>query len=180
MLDRSDINTRFVNKLKSYEDKEDAISDAQLAIERRDRSDRRRPSLKGFLYGLFLSRRRGPRRAENYLGYYSDWYDVKLLVLSLGLLLLSCLDAALTMKLLSNGAVEINPVMDELIKKGTNYFVGIKIAVTALCILVLVAHNRFKLFNILRVDIVLIAAVFVYLGLVTYEFYLFTLNIPKG
>ena len=165
--------------MKSYEHKEDAVSDAQLAIERRDRSDRRRPSLKGILYGLFLSRRRGPRRAETYLGHYSDWYDVKLLALSLGLLLLSCLDAALTMKLLSNGAVELNPVMDGLIQKGTNYFVAIKIAVTALCILVLVAHNRFKLFNLLRVDIVLIAAVFIYLGLVTYEFYLFSLNIPQ-
>ena len=165
------------NKLKSYEQTEDA-KDAQLALERRDRSDRRRPSLKGFVYGLFRARRRGPRRAENYLSHHTDWYDVKLLVLSLSLLLLSCLDAAMTMKLLSFGAVELNPIMDELLKQGTKYFVGIKIAVTALCILVLVAHNRFKIFNTIRVDIILIAAVFIYLGLVTYEFYLYTLGAP--
>ena len=166
------------NNLKSYQQSEDA-SDAQLAIERRDRFDRRRPSFKGFLYGLFRARRRGPRRAENYLSHYSDWYDVKLLVLSLSLLLLSCLDAAMTMKLLSLGAVELNPIMDELLKQGTKYFVGIKIAVTALCIIVLVAHNRFKIFNFIRVDIILITAVFIYLGLVTYEFYLYTLDVPS-
>lgn len=164
--------------MKSYEQSEDAVSDAQLALERRDRrDDRRNPSLKGFLYGLFFARRRGPRRAEN-LYQYSDWYDVKLLVLSLSLLLLSCLDAAMTMKLLSLGAVELNPIMNELINQGTSFFVWIKVAVTALCIIVLVAHNRFKLFNFLRVDVVLIAAVFIYLGLVTYEFYLYTLGAP--
>lgn len=170
-------NNRVGNNLKYYEQTEDA-TDAQLAIERRDRNDRRNPSLKGFLYGLFLARRRGPRRAENYLSHYTDWYDVKLLVLSLSLLLLSCLDAAMTMKLLSFGAVELNPIMDELLKQGTKYFIGIKIAVTALCIIVLVAHNRIKIFNFLRVDILLIAAVFIYLGLVTYEFYLYTLGVP--
>ncbi len=162
--------------MNSYEQTEDA-KDAQLAIERRDRRDRRQPSLKGFFYGLFRARRRGPRRAENYLSHYSDWYDVKLLVLSLSLLLLSCLDAAMTMKLLSLGAVELNPIMDELLKQGTKYFVGIKITVTALCIIVLVAHNRFKIFNLIRVDVVLLTAVFIYLGLVTYEFYLFTLDV---
>ncbi len=166
--------------LKPYEQSEDAVSDAQLAFERRDRKDRRQPSLKGFIYGLFLARRRGPRRAENYLNHYSDWYDVKLLVLSLSLLLLSCLDAAMTMRLLSLGAVEMNPIMDELLKKGTNYFIWIKIGVTALCLIVLVAHNRLKIFKVIRVDLILITAVFMYLGLVTYEFYLFTLDIPPG
>jgi hypothetical protein len=168
----AELEHRFV---KIYEHTEDSVSDAQLALERRDRSDRRNPSLKGFFFGLFLARRRGPRRAEN-LYHYSDWYDVKLLVLSLSLLLLSCLDAAMTMKLLSLGAVELNPVMNELINRGTHFFVWIKIAVTALCVIVLVAHNRIKLFNIIRVDVVLITAVFIYLGLVTYEFYLYTLG----
>ncbi len=170
-------NSGVGNKLKYYEQTEDA-KDAQLALERRDRLDRRRPSLKGFIYGLFHARRRGPRRAENYLSHYTDWYDVKLLVLSICLLLLSCLDAAMTMRLLSFGAVELNPIMDELLKQGTKYFIGVKIAVTALCIIVLVAHNRIKLFNIIRVDIILISAVFIYLGLVTYQFYLFTLDMP--
>ena len=162
--------------MKAYEQTADAASDAQLAIERRDRYDRRRPSLRGFLYGLFLARRRGPRRVEIYLSQYSDRYDLKLLVLSLSLLLLSCLDAAMTMKLLFFGAAEINPIVDQLLKQGGNYFVGIKAVITALCFIALVAHNRLKIFNLLRVDIVLITAVFIYVGLVTYEFYLYTLS----
>ena len=163
--------------MNSYEQAEDS-KDAQIAIERRDRYDRRIPSFKGFIYGLFLTRRRGPRRAENFLSHHTDWYDVKLLVLALSLLLLSCIDAAMTMKLLSMGAIELNPIMDQLLKQGTKYFVGIKIAVTALCIIVLVAHNRFKIFRTIRVDVILITAVFIYLGLVTYEFYLYTLDVP--
>jgi len=169
------VNSGAGDNLKSYEQKEEA-SDAQLAIERRDLRDRRRPSVKGFVYGLFFARRRGPRRADSYLSHYTDWYNLKLLVLSLSLLLLSCLDAALTMKLLSFGAVELNPIMDGLLKQGASYFIGVKIAVTALCIVVLVAHYQFKIFKMLRVDIMLIATVFIYLGLVTYEFYLYTLS----
>ena len=68
--------------------------------------------------------------------------------------------------------------MNELLEKGTQYFIWIKISITALCVIVLVAHNHIKLFNLIRVDVVLIAAVFIYLGLVTYEFYLFTLGAP--
>lgn len=176
-MDTAQVYSGVGSNLKLYEQKEDS-RDAQLAIERRDRQDRRKPSIRGFLYGLFRARRRGPRRAENYMDHYTDWYDVKLLVLSLGLLLLSCLDAAMTMKLLSLGAVELNPIMDKLLLQGANYFIGIKIAVTALCVIVLVAHNKLKIFKFVRVDIILITAVFMYLGLVTYEFYLYTLNVP--
>ena len=164
--------------MSSFESGEDLNSDAQLALERRNSGDRRNPTLKGFLIGCVKCRRRGPRRAESYLYYQTDWYDVKLLVMALGLLLLSSLDAAMTMHLLNNGAVEINPIMNYLLRQGANVFIITKIAMTSICIVVLVAHYHSRVFNWLRVDIMLLLALFIYTGLVTYEFFIYTMIQP--
>ena len=158
--------------MSSLQSPEDFNQDAQLAIDRRECQERRRFTIKGFLYGCIKCRRRGPRRAENYLLAYTDWYETKLLVLAIALLLLSALDAALTLTLLANGAVEINPLMDFLLRKGVDYFIVIKLMMTASCIIILIAHYRFKLFQRLRVDIMLLGALFIYTGLITHEFYM--------
>ena len=161
--------------MSTLESQEDLTSDAQLALERRNAPDRRNPSFKGFLIGCIKCRRRGARRAESYLYYHTDWYDVKLLVMALSLLLLSSLDAAMTMHLLKDGAVEMNPIMDYLLKQGAYVFIITKIAMTSVCIIVLVAHYHSRIFNWLRVDILLLFALFIYTGLVTYEFFIFAI-----
>ncbi len=155
------------------ESKEDVVLDAQLAIERRDRSDRRDPTFKGFLLGCIKCRRRQQRRADCFTHYETDWYDTKLLVMALTLLLLSATDAAMTMTLLENGAVEVNPFMNFLLSHSSKAFIYTKLAMTCVCIIVLVAHYHSRIFNSLRVDILLMFALFVYMGLVTYEFYLY-------
>ena len=151
------------------ESQEDLDLDAQLALERRNRSDRRSPTLKGFFIGCIKCRRRGPRRAESYLYHQTDWYDVKLLVMALTLLLLSALDAAMTMHLL-----QVNPVMDYLLRQGARTFIITKISITSMCIMVLVTYYHSRILNWLRVDILLLLALFIYTGLVTYEFYIFS------
>ncbi len=161
--------------MSTLESQEDQTSDAQLALERRERLDRRSSTAKGFLIGCIKARRRGQRRAENYLYFQTDWYDVKLLVMAISLLLLSCLDAAMTMHLLNSGAVEVNPIMDYLLRQGAHVFIFTKIAMTSVCIVVLVAHYHSRIFNWLRVDIMLLFALFVYSGLVTYEFFIYTM-----
>ena len=155
--------------MSTLESQEDMMSDAQLALERRNARDRRNPTFKGFLIGCIKCRRRGPRRAESYLYFQTDWYDVKLLVMALGLLLLSCIDAALTMYLLDRGATEANPLMNYLLTKGIHTFVYTKVAMTAICIIVLVMHYHSRIFNWLRVDVLLLFALFIYSGVVTYE-----------
>lgn len=159
--------------MSTLESKEDVVLDAQLAIERRDRSDRRNPTFKGFVIGCFKARRRQQRRFGSIVHYETDWYDTKLLVMALTLLLLSATDAAMTMTLLNNGAVEINPFMNFLLSHSSQAFIYTKLAMTAVCIVVLVAHYHSRIFNSLRVDILLMFALFVYMGLVTYEFYLY-------
>ena len=159
--------------MSTLESKEDVVLDAQLAIERRDRSDRRNPSFKGFLIGCIKARRRQQRRVDSIVHYETDWYDTKLLVMALSLLLLSATDAAMTMTLLNDGAVEMNPFMNFLLSHSSQAFIYTKLAMTSICIIVLVAHYHSRIFNSLRVDILLMFALFVYMGLVTYEFYLY-------
>ena len=159
--------------MSTLESKEDVVLDAQLAIERRDRSDRRNPSFKGFLIGCIKARRRQQRRVDSIVHYETDWYDTKLLVMALSLLLLSATDAAMTMTLLNDGAVEMNPFMNFLLSHSSQAFIYTKLAMTSVCIIVLVAHYHSRIFNSLRVDILLMFALFVYMGLVTYEFYLY-------
>ena len=75
--------------MSTLESKEDLTLDAQLALERRDKQDRRIPTFKGFLIGCLKCRRRQQRRADSFVHYQTDWYDTKLLVMALTLLLLS-------------------------------------------------------------------------------------------
>ena len=159
--------------MSTLESKEDTTLDAQLALERRDRVDRRKPTFKGFLTGCFKCRRRQQRRADSFAHYETDWYDAKLLVMALTLLLLSATDAGMTMTLLDHGAVELNPLMNFLMGHSIETFIYTKLALTAVCIVILVAHYHSKIFNNVRVDIILMFALFVYMGLVTYEFFLY-------
>ncbi|MEM8843565.1 MAG: DUF5658 family protein [Pseudomonadota bacterium] len=157
--------------MSSFQSREDMVSDAQLAIERRNRQDRRQPSLKGFIIGCFKCRRRQPRRAEGYLHYHTDWYDTKILVMALALVILSIMDAAMTMHLINHhGAVEINPFMNYLLQQGSHVFIYTKLVLTCICVFILAAHYYSRVLSWLRVDIVLIFALFIYMGLVTYEF----------
>lgn len=149
------------------------IADNDTQTCRRYKYDRRNPTLKGFLIGCLKSQRRNQRR-ENCPSYYqTDWYDLKLFVMALALLLLSITDAAMTMTLINNGAVEVNPFMDFLLNQSTNTFVYTKIILTSVCIIILVAHYHSKLFNTFRVDRILIFALSVYSALITYEVILY-------
>ena len=164
--------------MSSFQSREDAVSDAQLAIERRNRQDRRQPTLKGFIIGCFKCRRRQPRRAEGFVHYHTDWYDTKILVMALALMVLSVVDAAMTMYLINNhGAIEVNPIMNYLLEQGSNVFLYTKLGLTALCVFILAAHYYSKVLSWLRVDIILILALFIYMGLVTYEFALLNMVI---
>ncbi|MFK8026899.1 MAG: DUF5658 family protein [Gammaproteobacteria bacterium] len=141
--------------------------------ERREKRDRRAPTFTGFLLGCIKTQRREQRRSNSFAHYQTDWYDTKLFIMALAILFLSVTDAAMTMTLLNNGAVEVNPFMNYLLSHSIHAFVYTKLALTSICILVLVAHYHSKLFNTLRVDILLKFALTVYSTLVLYEIFLF-------
>jgi len=130
---------------------------------RREGRDRRaKHSIFYFNVKAFRGRRCRPRRVmERYhkgrVGYFVDVYHREIGLLSVLLLLLSCADAFMTLQLLQLGAIELNPVMDGLIKGSVQSFVGFKVALTALSILLLVRCSNFhimggvKVVNIIRI-----------------------------
>lgn len=87
-------------------------------------------------------------------------------------MLLSSLDAFLTLQLLSRGAVEVNPVMAAVLQYGTFPFAASKMALTGLSLLVIVFLVRSTLFNVVRTGWTLTLFFSLYCCLVCYEFVL--------
>ena len=136
----------------------------------RDEIDRREFSWRTVLFGFMRSRRRDKRREEEEEPLFTDWHHPWLFFLATGTMLLSCLDAFLTLQLLDNGAVEINPVMDSLIGRGTGSFAATKMLLTGGGILTLVFLSRARFMNLLRTGLILTIFFSFYACLVCYEF----------
>ena len=139
--------------------------------ERRQGPDRRRTTLRSFLKGGFTPRRRGGRRAgEHHLPI--DWHEPYLLFLSVTILLLSVVDAFLTLTLMTAGATEANPVMAFVLRQHPQLFALSKMAFTSIGVLVLVAVARARLFRVMRVGAVLQGLFVAYVALIAYEWWL--------
>ncbi|MCU0934667.1 MAG: DUF5658 family protein [Gammaproteobacteria bacterium] len=149
--------------------------------DRRGGRDRRRTTLASLLRGSpYQNRRRGPRRAADRHGYYVDWYEPRLLLVSLGVLLLSCADAALTLVLLDLGAVEVNLLMARLIHVDVALFAAVKVALTAFGVVVLVVHFSFRLFRRVPVGDLLTLFLAGYLVLLAHELAMLSRLMPVG
>ena len=142
--------------------------------ERRVGSDRRRTTLGSFLKGGLTPRRRDGRRAgEHHLPI--DWHHPYLLFLSVTILLLSVVDAFLTLTLLTIGATEANPVMAFVLSNHPQMFALTKMAFTSIGVLVLVAVARARLFRFVKVGAVLQGLFVAYVALIAYEWWLLRL-----
>jgi hypothetical protein len=138
------------------------------AIEQR-KTDRRYFSLQTLLGTLFVNRRRNFRRQDDHLDSYIDWYGPTPLIATLLIILLCCLDAFLTLILLNHGAVELNILMDWLIKRDIHTFTVTKLAITSIALVVLVMHFNFRIYRIFTVRYLMYALVPVYLVLIAHE-----------
>ena len=83
----------------------------EAIVERRLTQERRGFSWRTVFFGFTHSRRRGARRREDADVIFVDWHHPWLFFLSVGIMLLSCTDAFLTLTLLQRGMIEANPVM---------------------------------------------------------------------
>ena len=123
-----------------------------------------------------MRRRQGMRRdADKIHGHYVDIHDPKTIYVSVLIIILSCFDAFFTLLLLQKGiAYEANPVMKVLIESNNiTLFVLTKTAITATCIIFLVAHKHFWIIrNRIRTHMALFAALIAYLCLINYEVFL--------
>lgn len=106
----------------------------------RSAGDRRRKTLPQLNYLVAGGRRRRVRRLEDsHRIVLLDRYSPKLLAAIMGILVLSLLDAALTLYLVEHGASELNPVMDYFLKKGPLIFTVTKYLLTCIAVLIFLA-----------------------------------------
>ena len=117
----------------------------------------------------------GGRRTGDAMNAYVDHYEPHLLLVAAAIVLCSNFDAAMTLHLIANGAVELNLAMAVLIEADVRQFVYAKIALTCLSVVLLVVHKNFRVFGTLRVVHLLYGILAGYLTLVVYELWLFSL-----
>lgn len=131
--------------------------------------DRRKRSTWSIIYGNFRPRRRDPRRNEDRNRFLADWHHPSLLYVSIAILLLSATDAYLTMRLLNEGARELNWFMAQLIHANPQQFIALKMALTGLGVILLVTRRHARLFGRIPIEGVLYAIMFGYVVLIAYE-----------
>jgi len=137
--------------------------------ERRSRADRRVPGWRTVFYGFTRSRRRQNRRSNDADIVFLDWHHPWLFFLAVGTMLLSCADAFLTLKLLSHGMYEANPIMAAIMEHGVGAFVATKMALTGGGILILVYLAKTRFMNRLRTGLILTCFFSFYCCLICYE-----------
>jgi hypothetical protein len=114
----------------------------------------------------------GARRSSSRFNAYVDWYEAPLLAAALITLICSVLDAYLTLTLIELGGVELNYLMDNLMRRSQEQFVTLKVALTGLGVIFLVVHKNFSLFMQFRVGHLLHAVAAGYLALIGYQYLL--------
>lgn len=134
-----------------------------------ERTKRRSFSWRTVFYGFTRSRRRGHRRDADTDEVFIDWHEPWLFVMATGTMLLSAIDAFLTLQLLDRGMIEANPVMAKAMSYGTGVFASAKLTMTAMGIFVLVFLARSRFLNRFRTGLFLSAFFGSYVCLVIYE-----------
>jgi hypothetical protein len=143
---------------------------AGRGFERRSRPDRRQRLWWSFFYGSIRPRRRySGRRTNDGRFQPTDWHGAHLWAVSVGVLILSVVDAFLTVTLMSGGAVEVNPVMAAVMGHDIGVFAGLKIAMTGVCVMLMVFLARYRFMRVVRVELLLYGVLLTYLFLVGHE-----------
>jgi hypothetical protein len=144
--------------------------------ERRATDDRRRSVLHALWHGNFARRRHAPRRRTERHVVITDWFQAQWLAVGIGILVLCAADALLTLTLISHGAVEINPMMDLLVRGSGHSFGYWKLGLTSMGVLMLTLLARVRFWG-KTVGTILYVILGVYVVLVGYELFLLR-NIP--
>jgi len=143
---------------------------SESVIDDRAITDRRTLSWRTVLYGFLRSRRRVHRRELEAEVRFLDWHHPWLFFLAVGTMLLSSLDAFMTLLLIERGMVEINPVMAAVMGHGTAMFAATKLFMTGAGVMMLVFLAKAHFLNRFRAGLLLTVVFTGYACLVCYEF----------
>lgn len=142
--------------------------------ERRTGKERRsRPTSPFTLQSLVGSRGHYRRKEDARKYYFVDLYSRSSVALVVSTMVLSIIDAFLTLRLVGERIGEANPVMDFFLKMGPFQFIMIKWFLTAVGLLTLLVLKNYYLWQgRVRTAAVLFLLPFLYLVLVSYEFFM--------
>jgi hypothetical protein len=146
-------------------------AEAPGADRRAASSDRRALTLRTLLASGFSPRRRTGRRAGDH-ELPVDFHDPRLLVPVVAMLLLSVTDAFLTIRLMTDGAQETNPLLAFVLEEHPRLFAAVKMGLTSVGTVLLVALARARAFKVVRVSVFLYGLAAAYLALIAYEAWL--------
>ena len=135
----------------------------------RHKSDRRVFTLSTAVKSITHSRRKYHRRADESPDAQRDWYHPRLFGLVVGIMLMSILDAFLTLKLISGGAVEANPVMAYFLGVGVPAFILSKMILTGGCTVILTALSSYLFLNRFLIGKLITISFIAYMVLISYE-----------
>jgi hypothetical protein len=111
-------------------------------VDRRSGRDRRQRNFPSFKDMFVYRRRRRPRRKEDRRKFVLlDHYGTSIGVAFTAVLLLSVVDAFLTLFLLGHGAVEMNPVMAYFIEINEYAFIWVKYGLTVVSVVIVLVLN---------------------------------------
>ena len=124
-------------------DNSSSASDRSGFDEKRSGKDRRTHRFPKLKYLIFAGKRAGVRREEDWDGaFYFDRYSSNIFAAIVLILLLSVLDALLTLYLIDRGSTELNPVMSHFLKYGPFVFMGAKYFLTCMGVVILLLFRN--------------------------------------
>lgn len=139
--------------------------------DRRTQSDRRdRPTSPLTSTSLLGSRSYLRRADDRKAASYVDRYGARSVLTTLLIILLSVVDATLTLRLVSLGAKEVNPVMDFFLGFGAVPFLAAKYVLTGICLVWFLIHKNFTIWGgRVKVKYILLSLLMMYGILIGYE-----------
>lgn len=137
--------------------------------------DRRIFTLSTAFKSITHSRRKLHRRFDENPDAQRDWYHPRLFFLVVSIMLMSILDAFLTLKLLSGGAIEANPVMAYFLGIGIPAFIMSKMIMTGVCIVFLTALSSYMFLNRFLIGKLITISFIGYMVLIAYELMLLSI-----
>ena len=130
-------------KFISSRTKSGSVSDRSGFDEKRSGKDRRTHRFPKLRYLLFAGRRARVRREEDWHAtFYFDRYSSNIFAAIVLILLLSVLDALLTLYLIDKGSTELNPIMSYFLKYGPFVFMGAKYFLTSMGVVILLLFRN--------------------------------------
>ncbi len=142
---------------------------SEVIAEKRATSERRVFSWRTVVFGFARSRRHQLRRDADSDAIFTDWHHPWLFFLAVGIMLLSCTDAFLTLLLIERGMIEANPFMAAMLGQGAATFAVSKVFMTGTSILILVFLAKSQFMNRVRTGLFLTIFFSLYCCLVCYE-----------